>query len=113
MGDLYNLPRGLLTQIKDYVAQDFPLRIDSAPQVSLFAYDNGTFVIQSFRADDAAIRVHLADETKIVRDAVSGKVLDRVVPQGAAQSRGRPQGTAVAVTIPPHSYRVFRIDEAH
>jgi hypothetical protein len=114
MGDLYNLPRGLLSQIRDYVVQDFPVRIDSPPQVSLFAYDNNTFVIQSFRADDAAVTIHLADEHKSVRDAVSGKTLDMAIPQSAAQCRGRPQGASAAVTILPHSYRVFRIgDETH
>jgi hypothetical protein len=93
MGDLYSLPRGLLTQIKDYVAKDLPVRIDSPPQVSLFAYDNDTFVIQSFRADDASVTVRVA-ANKAVRDALSGNIVD------------------AAVTIPPHSYRVFRIGDA-
>jgi hypothetical protein len=93
------------------------LRIDSPPQVSLFAYDNSTFVIESFRADDAAVTIHLPAADKTVRDAVNGKAFEVAAPQAVAQSRGRyaaPAETRVAVTIPPHSYRVFRIDnEAH
>jgi hypothetical protein len=93
MGDLYNLPRGLLTQIKQYVGQDLPVRIDSPPQVSLFAYDNDTFVIQSFRADDASVTIRPGAGHGTVYDAVSGKAVD------------------ATVTIPPHSYRVFRIGD--
>ena len=115
IGDLYNLPRGLTTQVKEYLAQDFPLRIDSPPQVSLFAYDNNTFVIESYRSDDAAITISLPGERRIVRDALSDKALPTIAAPAVAQNKTRylpPPRTDIAVTIPPHSYRVFRIDGA-
>ena len=45
--DLYNLPQGVITQIKQYLQRDFPVKINSPALVSLFAYDNNTFVIES------------------------------------------------------------------
>jgi hypothetical protein len=113
IGDLYNLPRGVTTQIKEYVAQDFPVRIDSQPQVSLFAYDNDTFVIESFRADDAKVTISIPGERKSLRDAVSGKTLEAMaVPPVADNRRSGQPHTDVTVTIPPHSFRVFRIGNA-
>ena len=115
IGDLYNLPRGVTTQIKEYVAQDFPVRIDSPPQVSLFAYDNDTFVVESFRADDAKITISIPGERKSLRDAVSGSAIEANAAPPVADNRrsGQPH-TDVTVTIPPHSFRVFRIGgEAH
>ena len=91
------------------------MRIDSPPQVSLFAYDNDTFVIESFRADDAKVTITIPGERKSLRDAVSGKALEAMAVAPVAQNRrgGEPL-TDVTVTIPPHSFRVFRIgDVAH
>ena len=36
-GDLYNLPQGVLTQMKRYLMQDFPVRIELQSRVALFA----------------------------------------------------------------------------
>ena len=47
MADLYNLPQPLLTRLKVYLQRDFPVRLDAPALVSLFAYDNGTFVVES------------------------------------------------------------------
>jgi hypothetical protein len=88
IGDLYSLPRAVLTQIKTYIAGDLPVRIDSPPQVGLFVYDNGTFVVQSFRAEDAQVTLSVP-----ARDALTGEAV------------------ASPVTIPPHSYGVFRIEK--
>lgn len=113
IGDLYNLPRGLTTQIKEYLAQDFPLRTDSPPQVGLFVYDNGTFVIESFRSDDAAVTISVPGERRVVRDAISNGILNALPAPAIPSNRPgtpSPPRTDIAVTILPHSYRVFHID---
>jgi hypothetical protein len=78
-GDLYNLPQPMVTRIKDYLFADAPVRIDAPDHVALFTYDNGAFIIENYR-DDAA-------RVGIVRSV---------------------QATGSAVTIPPHSFRLFR-----
>jgi hypothetical protein len=78
-GDLYSLPQPMITRIKDYLFSDLPVRIDAPDHVALFAYDNGAFIVENFR-DDAA-RVGIA-------------------------RKGR--GAAETVTIPPHSFRLFK-----
>ena len=76
-GDLYSLPRPMVTRIKDYLFGDAPVKIDAPDHVALFTYDNGAFVVQNFR--DSAAHV-------------------------AVSAKGK---SAFAVDLPPHSFRVF------
>src|SRR5947209_15669337 len=77
-GDLYSLPRPMVTRIKQYLFGDQPVQIDSPDHVALFTYDNGAFVVENFRDDAANVRI---------------------IRKGSA---------AEATLIPPHSFRVFR-----
>jgi hypothetical protein len=42
--DLYDLPAGVLTRIKQIVIQDHFVRADSPSEIALFTYDNDAFV---------------------------------------------------------------------
>ena len=46
--DLYDLPQPVLAAIRRFVLRDFPVQFDAPSRVSLFAYDNNTFVAESF-----------------------------------------------------------------
>ena len=67
----------------------------------------------AFRADDAKITISIPGERKALRDAVSGKVLEAMaVPAGAQNRRnGEPHAEFTAI-VPPHSFRIFRVDSA-
>lgn len=78
-GDLYALPRPMVTRLKEYLFPDAPVRIDAPDHVALFTYDNGAFVVENYR--DGAARV-------------------------AISRHG--QRNSSTVTIPPHSFRVFK-----
>jgi hypothetical protein len=78
-GDLYSLPRSMVTRIKDYLFADATVRIDAPDHVALFTYDNGAFIVENYRDDAAAVRIARKDEK-----------------------------ATEAVTIPPHSFRLFR-----
>jgi hypothetical protein len=114
--DLYNLPQGVITQIKHYLQRDFPVRIDSPPLVSLFAYDNDTFVVESFRPTPALVNVLVPGANVKLRDLATGKlVAGHEPPPPAKDRRGRrryeePPYTVFSVNIQPHSYRAFRIE---
>lgn len=77
-GDLYNLPQPMITQIKRFLFGDLPVQIDAPDHVALFTYDNGAFVVENYRDD--AVRVGI-------------------------ERKGQ---RSKAVTIPPHSFRLFR-----
>jgi hypothetical protein len=112
MGDLYNLPRGVITTIKSHLQADFPVRIDSESHVSLFAYDNGSLILQSFRPDETTVNVSLAGEGVSLRNLITGASLP-ALPAPVANEAGRgqrpkpPARTEFAVRVQPHSYVVL------
>lgn len=117
ISDLYNLPRGVVTAIKDYLQGDFPVRIDSPAQVALFAYDNNSFVIESYRPEPCDVTITLPGTGGKVEEAMGGKQLE-ALPQPtpdpnnwwAKQNPSAPK-TDFKVTIQPHSYEVYEIEK--
>ena len=77
-GDLYKLPRPMVTRIKQYLFADLPVQIDAPDHVALFTYDNGAFIVENFRDDAASVQV---------------------------QRKGQ---AAETVAISPHSFRLFK-----
>ncbi|HJT23490.1 MAG TPA: hypothetical protein VJ873_02885, partial [bacterium] len=75
ISDLYNLPQGVTAAIKGYLQEDFPVRIDSPAQVALFAYDNNSFVVESFRAEPCDVTITLPGADGKVKDAVTNESL--------------------------------------
>jgi len=117
MSDLYNLPRGVVTALKGYLQKDFPVRIDSPAQVALFAYDNGTFVIQSFRHEPCEVMVTLPGAEGKLKDALSETSIEAQAaptpdPKNwwAKQNPPAPK-TDFKILVEPHSYRVFSIEK--
>jgi len=98
-GDLYELPRPMITRIKEYLFPDALVRIDAPDHVALFTYDNGAFVIENYRDDAAKVAVSLAGSSRSVTDITQGAE--------ATLSRGGARGT-FSVEIPPHSFRAFK-----
>ena len=119
IADLYNLPSGVTSAIKGYLQQDFPVRIESPAQVALFAYDNGAFVVESFRPDDAEVTVSVVGEHVKLKNALTGEALKELAaapdPSEKRRFRDGPPGptrTRFKVAVPPHSYLVFATEKA-
>jgi hypothetical protein len=112
LGDLYNLPQPMVTRIKDYLTPDAPVRIDAPDHVALFTYDNKAFVVENYRADEAAVTISLAGAPGSLRETTTGATLqplpDAPTP---ANRRGPPPPIrrAFRTVVPPHSFQVFRI----
>jgi len=95
IGDLYSMPPGVMNSVKTYLMADAPVRIEAPAGVSLFTYDNGAYVIQSFRDTPTTV--------KVVKHAVDGKA------RPAAETvPGASRDTVSEVVIPPHSFRVYK-----
>jgi hypothetical protein len=111
--DLYRMPAPVLNAIRSQLMGSFPFRLADAPaQVSLFPYDNRTFVVQSFLDTQVTVTVFVAGATGSITDLVNGQTIARTqAPAPAEGRRGRggagTPGTSYTITIPPHSYRAF------
>ena len=104
--DLYQLPQGVLAQIRRYVMGDFPVSIDAPGKVSLFAYDNNTFVVESYRDEPVKVTVNAVGTFGHIRDLASGTMVDGTP---AATHRGQPSAprTEFQIEVPPHSFVAF------
>jgi hypothetical protein len=103
--DLYLMPEATLNAIRSYVLGNFPLRVEGPAKVSLFAYDNGTFIVESFRDEAAEVTV-LSTEAKSLKDMVSGEIATGKPHE--PRHPAEPAATAFTLTLAPHSYRVFQ-----
>jgi hypothetical protein len=110
-GDLYRLPPAVVSEIKNYLMRGFPVRADGANQVALFAYDNHTFIVQSFLSEETDVRVSVDTGFKQLRDLVTGQIITGQTDSRRSGGR-RPsdiEGSRTVFTIHlyPHSYGVF------
>jgi len=115
MNDLYSLPPRALDAIRRYLSPGLPVRLEGPANVSLFAYNNETFVVESFLDQPVTVRVivgssHLENLTTGVTS--NG---DPVTPAGGFFAfPPRPGATppptqyGYKLQIEPHSFVAFR-----
>jgi hypothetical protein len=116
--DIYRLPQSVLTQIRSLLGRDIFVSLDGPDHVSLFAYDNRTFIVQNFQSQPVTTRVSVVRATTL-RDLLNGQTLAAVQRGGgggagrAGRGGGRGGGNAsnggssFEVSVPGHSFRVF------
>lgn len=106
--DLYHYPPQVLNRIRQVVSNDLPVYLEGPSRISLFLYDNGTFVVESFCDQTEPIRFVVGDRVQALEDVLSGERLtdgEAILAWGGAPT-GR---QAFKAQVKPHSFRVFRI----
>jgi hypothetical protein len=111
--DLYQLPEPVLQPIRRTIMADLDVRVDGPAGVSLFLYDNGTFVVESFLDEPAEVSILAGEEIRILRDLETGEELEAAPRQESPAGFGffrMPDAdrSRFSSTIEPHSFRVFR-----
>ena len=107
---LYRLPPVVTSAIKDVLMKGFFVRLDGPSQVALFAYDNHTFVVESFLEQEADVKVSVAGGATKLRNLVTGEILSgEKTPPAGPWRRGPAQERRVPfhLSVLPHSYLVF------
>ena len=115
--DLYALPQPVLTAIKQYLLRDFPVEIDAPSKVSLFAYDNHTFVVESYLDQPAQVTVAMLGTAARLRNLTTGEIVESSKPSPTADAssaaslprRRQPKSprTEFRIDIAPHSFAAF------
>ncbi|HUK02276.1 MAG TPA: hypothetical protein VLW26_08370 [Steroidobacteraceae bacterium] len=117
IGDLYALPQAVWHVLRTYLQGNFPVRIDAPVRVSLFAYDNGSLIVHSFRSEPTSVRLELTGTHGKLTDPLSGESFaadqsDAVALRArtAAQRRNPDElaRTSFIVPLAPHSFRVLK-----
>ena len=110
-GNLYDLPVGVLNMFRMILSKDLDLRIDAPAKVGLFMYDNGTFIVESFLDEPVTIKINAKENVNTITDILTGAVIEKLpdaAPQQFRRFRADDKTNAFRVTLPPHSYRVFK-----
>ncbi|MFI5185007.1 MAG: hypothetical protein ACHQNV_11445, partial [Vicinamibacteria bacterium] len=97
--DLYALPAQALDRIRQVVTKGLPVRLQGQSRVSLFAYDNDTFVVHSFLPHMATVEVVTDGRDASVVDLGTGTPLPGLT---------RGETTSFTVFLQPHTYRAFQ-----
>jgi hypothetical protein len=125
--DLYRLPAPVLAQIRRFAGGALPVRlVEADSHVALFAYDNGGFVVESFRDAPVTVTVEIAAGGHLA-ELPSGTAMTPLepVPGAPVLAAGTSTGTVPArtsaaasapaaparfsITLPAHSFRAYRI----
>ncbi|HXQ80766.1 MAG TPA: hypothetical protein VN775_05615 [Opitutaceae bacterium] len=114
--NLYALPADVTTAIRDVLMKDFFVRIDGPSQVSLFAYDNNTFVAESFLPGPATVRVTVEGEYSTLRNLETGELIASYIPEvpRSPWRRRAPEESRKShflVPLMPHSYAAFAAEK--
>jgi hypothetical protein len=108
--DLYNLPPEALNAIRYYTFGNFPVRLDAPSQISLFAYDNQTFVVESFSDKKTEFSVAITGDASKLKNLVTGETINAEPAPNTTQpprvSFG-PTRTTFKLSLEPHSYAAF------
>ncbi len=104
--DLYKLPEAVLARIRAVVVADLPVRVDAPAQVAFFAYDNDTFIVESFLPEVTDVTIVASEGVSEVRDLLTGEVLQG---EPVLDWREQPTGqTRITTQVGPHMFRLFR-----
>lgn len=105
--DLYEIPEPTLNAIRSYLMGDFPVRIEAPAKVSLFAYDNGTFIVESFRDQPVDVKILLPAGSAMNNLLTGNRLTELLSAKGPQETANAPRLSAYGVKVQPHSYQVF------
>jgi len=86
--DLYRLPQSVLNQIRTLLGRDVFVSLDAPDHVSLFAYDNRTFIVQNYQSQPVNTRVSVVGAQRL-RDLLTALAVTGTQSRGDGFGRGR------------------------
>ncbi len=109
--DLSEIPEPALSAIRQTITAHLPVQLEAPGKVSLFLYDNGTFIVESFHNEPVAVKVTVGLDHPAIEDLVSGEAIKGEVRNVSRRwdRPPEPDKQVMSFTLPPHSYRVFRL----
>ena len=109
--DLYSYPAQVLTQVRNTLLRELYVRVESPGDVSLFVYDNDTFIVESFLPETVDVKISLDPRFGRIRELTTGEEIAGQAGSAAGGFAGFGMSggkrTVVPVKVKPHSYLVF------
>lgn len=107
---LYALPAVALNRLRTVLSRKMDVQIEGDSQISLFAYDNDTFVVHSFHNAPTQVNLVVKTEKGVTEILTGEKMAGTVRNSDKVNDRPIEKVSTVTVTLPPHSFRAFKIN---
>lgn len=105
-GDLYSYPEGVLNVIREVSSESMPVYLEAPSNISLFVYDNNTFIVESFRPTNAEFTIVVHKEVQTLTEIESCHYHEKSAINGFCLN-GK---TYFKVSLKPSTYKAFHID---
>lgn len=99
---LYQLPVPVLNCLRQVTAGHLDVQLEGPGEVSLFVYDNNSFIVESFLHDEVTVKTILGKETGQITDVDSGEKIP-----GKVQDKNGEEVKVFEITLKPHSFKAF------
>lgn len=109
--DLYHYPPLALNAIRAAITDHLPVQLEAPSKVSLFAYDNDTFVVHNFRDEPVEVTAILDKNTRSAADLLKKQAIPVKERRGNSAPNKPPVVVAKHITleVPPHSFRAVQV----
>ena len=91
----------------------FPVRLDGPAQVALFAYDNHTFIVESYLPVETDVTISAPANFTRLKNLVTGEIIagQASAPDSGFRQRGNEEAhVSFPVHLLPHSYAAFTME---
>ena len=107
--DLYNLPELVLNRLRQVVGGDLGVRLEGPAKISLFVYDNHSFVVHSFLDQEVSVKILLEEKCNEITDVASGEKISGTLRKspGLVTKKNEGDKKIFEIKIKPHSFRAF------
>ena len=108
-GNLYDLPEGVLNELRRYMSKDLDLYMEGPAKVSLFLYDNKTVIVENFNDEPVDVKLVGNGEFSKLTNLETGEVIEFASASNAMGGffRMAAPSKKAPMTVKPHSYMAF------
>ncbi len=109
--DLYNYPPEVLNKIREVMGAQLNVQLEGASKISLYVYDNNTFIVESFLDKETDVKVVTPTSFNTITDITNGQLINGELrkPGFSYIEKNKTAKNVYAFTIKPHSFRVFKM----
>ncbi len=110
--DMYQLPPLILNKMRAVLGAKMNVTLEGPGNIAIYVYDNNTCIVESFLDKDAEISLVTAKAFKTLTDLTSNEKIpgtQRRAPYSWTEPGGK-EKNAFALTLKPHSFRVFKFE---
>jgi len=107
--DFYNMPAAVLNRLRQHIAGSMDVGLEGPAEVSLFVYDNHSFVVESFLDEEVTIRIILDEAYNRITRVATGEVFPgefREAPSFRSRKLGE-DSYLFEISLKPHSFKAF------